>query len=153
MTEDLSKLKLDIGLLQKDLQMTDKLWQKVSESIEKIQEINSNLVKMISLHEQKHEQHDIAERDLKEDVKEIHSRITTVNRELTDRMNEVETHLAKKIDELKAELIDQNIKKELNENKTFKEFDKYKWMLVGAALGFGWVIGNVNLNTLATIFK
>jgi DNA anti-recombination protein RmuC len=153
MTEDIGKLKLEIGLLQKDLQMTDKLWQKVSESIEKIQEINSNLVKMISLHEQKHEQHDIAERDLKEDVKEIHSRITTVNRELTDRMNEVETHLAKKIDDLKAELIDQNLKKEVEESKSFKEFDKYKWMLVGAALGFGWVIGNVNLNTLATIFK
>lgn len=158
----LQDIKLEIGLMQKDIDMTDRLCAKVSESIEKLQEVNVNLVKMISLHEQKHQLHEQVERDLKDDVKELHSRITTANREMQDKMSQLENHLSDKLDSLKDELLEL-MRNDLMEKKTeslekktstfFAEFDKYKWMVVGAALAFGWVIGNVNLSALATIFK
>ena len=78
--QELQDLKLDIGLLKKDVEQTDELCHKLSDSLNKLQEINVNLMQMITLHEQRHKQHEKSEKELKDDIKELHSRITTVNR-------------------------------------------------------------------------
>ena len=78
--QDLNDLKLDIGLLTKDVEQTNRLCEKLSESIEKLQEVNVNILRMITLHEQRHDQHEKSENEMKEDIKELHSRITTVTR-------------------------------------------------------------------------
>lgn len=154
--QEINDLKLDVGLLRKDFENVDRLCFKLSETIEKMQEVNANLTKIISIHEQKHAQHLQTENELKDDVKELHSRITTVNRELYDKMNQLEAHISQKIEILRKDLLDSQ-KEEQKENSqikgTLKEFDKYKWMIIGASLGFGWLVGNVNLNALAAIFK
>ena len=69
--EQLSEVKLQVGLLNKDIQHTNLLCDKLSESIEKIQEMNMNLVKMIALHDNKHEQHEKVEDNLKDDYKDL----------------------------------------------------------------------------------
>jgi hypothetical protein len=33
------------------------------------------------------------------------------------------------------------------------EIDKYKWMILGAAIAIGWIIGHVDLQVLGTLFK
>jgi hypothetical protein len=109
---------------------------------------------MITIHEHRHEQHEKAEIELKDDIKELHSRITTVNREIHERIDEVERHISERIDALRSDLIQH--KKEENGNMvgdTLKEIDKYKWMILGAAIAIGWIIGNVNLGVLGTLFK
>lgn len=155
MSDDINNLKLTVGLLQRDFQNTEKLCDKLSESIEKMQEVNANLVKLISLHEQKHQIHTQTEIELKEDVKDLHSRITTVNRDLQERMDQMELHIERKIDVLREDLREKVEEKKEDKNLigSIKEIDKYKWMILGAATGFGWVISNVNLNTLASLFK
>ena len=45
-------VELKIGLLGKDVEQTDRLCEKLSESIEKLQEVNVNIMRMITLHEQ-----------------------------------------------------------------------------------------------------
>jgi hypothetical protein len=46
------------------------------------------------------------------------------------------------------------LKKDFQGNKNFMaEIDRYKWMIIGAALTLGWVIGNVNLSALGNLFK
>ena len=45
-------VELKVGLLQKDVELNDRLCSKLSESITKIQELNVNIMQMISLHEQ-----------------------------------------------------------------------------------------------------
>ena len=51
-------LEMKVGLLGKDVEQTDRLCEKLSESIEKLQEVNVNILRMITLHEQRHEQHE-----------------------------------------------------------------------------------------------
>ena len=143
-----------VGLLQKDVQQSEKLCEKLSESINKLQEVNANILRMITIHEHRHEQHERAETELKDDIKELHSRITTVNREIHERIDEVERHISERIDALRSDLIQH--KKEEGGNvvgDTLKEIDKYKWMILGAAIAIGWIIGNVNLGVLGTLFK
>ena len=72
-------LEMKVGLLGKDVEQTDRLCEKLSESIEKLQEVNVNILRMITLHEQRHEQHEKVESDLKEDIKDLHDRIARVS--------------------------------------------------------------------------
>ena len=152
--QKLHDVEMKVGLLQKDVQQSEKLCEKLSESISKLQEVNANILRMITIHEHRHEQHERAEIELKDDIKELHSRITTVNREIHERIDEVERHISERIDALRSDLIQH--KKEEGGNMvgdTLKEIDKYKWMILGAAIAIGWIIGNVNLGVLGTLFK
>ena len=152
--QKLHDVEMKVGLLQKDVQQSEKLCEKLSESISKLQEVNANILRMITIHEHRHEQHERAETEVKDDIKELHSRITTVNREIHERIDEVERHISERIDALRSDLIQH--KKEENGNMvgdTLKEIDKYKWMILGAAIAIGWIIGNVNLGVLGTLFK
>lgn len=152
--QKLHDVEMKVGLLQRDVQQSEKLCEKLSESISKLQEVNANILRMITIHEHRHEQHERAEIELKDDIKELHSRITTVNREIHERIDEVERHISERIDALRSDLIQH--KKEENGNMvgdTLKEIDKYKWMILGAAIAIGWIIGNVNLGVLGTLFK
>ena len=152
--QKLHDVEMKVGLLKKDVQQSEKLCEKLSESISKLQEVNANILRMITIHEHRHEQHERAETELKDDIKELHSRITTVNREIHERIDEVERHISERIDALRSDLIQH--KKEEGGNvvgDTLKEIDKYKWMIFGAAIAIGWIIGNVNLGVLGTLFK
>jgi len=139
--EKLHDVEMKLGLLTKDVEQTDRLCEKLSESIEKLQEVNVNILRMITLHEQRHEQHEKVESELKDDIKDLH-----------DRIDQVERHISARIDALRTDLIDHKKNDNVVSN-TLKEIDKYKWMILGAAIAIGWIIGNVNLGVLGTLFK
>ena len=152
--EKLHNIEMKVNLLEKDIQQTNQVCDKLSESIEKIQEMNATMIRMITIHEQRHENHEKAEENLKDDIKELHSRITTVSREIHDRIDQVERIITDRLDALRGDLF--RHKQEDNGNKigdTLKEIDRYKWMILGAAIAVGWIIGNVNLGVLGTLFK
>lgn len=151
--EKIHQLDMRVSLLGKDIEQTDRLCEKLSESIEKLQEVNVSIMRMITLHEQRHEQHEKVESELKDDIKELHSRITTVNREIHERIDEVERHISSKIDTLRIELQNHERKDGTKLPEVLKEIDRYKWMILGAAIAIGWIIGNVNLGVLGTLFK
>ena len=139
--EKFHQLDMKVSLLEKDVQQTDRVCEKLSESIEKIQEMNDTMIRMITLHEQRHEQHEKVESDLKEDIKDLH-----------DRIDQVERHISERIDALRNDLMHHKRDDNVIGN-TLKEIDKYKWMILGAAIAIGWIIGNVNLGVLGTLFK
>jgi chromosome segregation ATPase len=146
--QDLNDLKLDIGLLTKDVEQTNRLCEKLSESIEKLQEVNVNILRMITLHEQRHDQHEKSENEMKEDMKELHSRITTVTRELHERIDQVEHHITSRIDDLRSDLL--NHKKE--DKKTIltelSEIERWKWIILGAVMSSGFLLGKLELSSI-----
>lgn len=151
--QKLHDIELKVGLLNKDVEMTDRLCSKLSESITKIQELNVNIMQMITLHEQRHEIHEKVETEFKEDIKELHSRITTVNREIHERIDQVERHISERIDALRSDLANHKKNDEPRVTQILKEMDRYKWMILGAAIVIGWILGNVNLGVLGTLIK
>ena len=151
--QELSDLKLDIGLLTKDVEQTNRLCEKLSESIEKLQEVNVNILRMITLHEQRHDQHEKSENEMKEDIKELHSRITTVTRELHERIDQVEHHITSRIDDLRSDLL--NHKKE--DKKTIltelNEVERWKWIILGAVMSSGFLLGKLELSSILSFIK
>ena len=151
--QDLNDLKLDIGLLTKDVEQTNRLCEKLSESIEKLQEVNVNILRMITLHEQRHDQHEKSENEMKDDIKELHSRITTVTRELHERIDQVEHHITSRIDDLRSDLL--NHKKE--DKKTIitelSEVERWKWIILGAVMSSGFLLGKLELSSILSFIK
>jgi chromosome segregation ATPase len=146
--QEVQDLKLGVGLLKKDVEQTDELCHKLSDSLTKLQEINVNLMQMITLHEQRHEQHEKSEYELKEDIKELHSRITTVNREIHERIDQVEKHITDRLDAIRSDLArhkQQDKKTIINE---LSEVEKWKWMILGGVLVGGFILGKIDITTL-----
>ena len=135
-------------MIKKDITVAEKqcsqVSTKVADSIEKLQEVNANLVKMITIHEQKHDQHDKTEDSLKNDIKELHTRITTVNKEFHEKLEEVEENLSKKLDGYGKKLDELMIRSNpgsehsVGTNKNLisilSDFDRWRWMIVGPAI-------------------
>jgi small-conductance mechanosensitive channel len=136
------ELELRVGLLGKDVEQTDRLCEKLSESIAKIQELNVNLMQMITLHEQRHEQHEKVEVEVKNDIKDLH-----------DRIDQVERHISARIDALRNDLMNHKQQDKGRIPEMLAEIEKYKWMILGGALALGWLIGNVDLTMLGKLLK
>ena len=150
--QQLTDLKLKASLLEKDILSADKVINKLSESITKIQELNMNVMQMLTSHQQRHEHHEKSEEDLKEDYKELHSRITTVNRELHDRIDQVERHITERIDALRSDLANHK-KQEEKEAAGLDFFDRFKYIILLAVLIVGFIGGQLNLAQIISIFK
>jgi uncharacterized coiled-coil DUF342 family protein len=79
--------------------------------------------------------------DVKQDIKELHSRITTTTREITD-------HIDNKIDALAVADKEQHdgMIKTLNGVKDRVDvLERWRWMIVGGAIVLGYLIGHVDL--------
>ena len=108
-------------------------------------------------------------REVKGDIKEIHSRITTGNREILDKIDSMETRLDDKAriaalsakeqhDSIKSDVLTEmrTMTKTLDDdiNKVSDRVDaleRWRWMIVGGAIVLGYIIGN--LDVLTKIFK
>lgn len=126
--------------------------------VEMLREIASDLKRMLAVHDEKLNQHerkqdDIFElieqrrNDMAEDIKEIHSRITTVQRELCTEITATENRIIKGIDELKEELkTDQeyhNSKQKTLEQR-IADLEKWRWIIIGAGITGGWVFSKLS---------
>ena len=138
----LHDIEMKVGLLGKDVEQTDRLCEKLSESIAKIQELNVNIMQMITLHEQRHEQHEKVETDLKDDIRDLH-----------DRIDQVERHISARIDALRNDLMNHKQQDKGRIPEMLGEIEKYKWMILGGALALGWLIGHVDLTMLGKLLK
>lgn len=150
--QQLADLKLKASLLEKDILSADKVINKLSESIGKIQELNLNVMQMLTAHQQMHEQHEKTEEDLKEDYKELHSRITTVNRELHDRIDQVERHITERIDALRSDLANHK-KDDKKEESGLDFFDRFKYIILVAVLVVGFIGGQLNLPQILSLLR
>ena len=126
--------------------------------VEMLREIASDLKRMLAVHDEKLNQHerkqdDIFElieqrrNDMAEDIKEIHSRITTVQRELCTEITATENRIIKGIDELKEELkTDQEYhdSKQKTLEQRIADLEKWRWIIIGAGITGGWVFSKLS---------
>jgi predicted nucleic acid-binding Zn-ribbon protein len=78
---------------------------------------------------------------VKQDIKELHSRITTGNREITD-------HIDRKIDDLAKSDEDQHLsmsKKIDGMKERIDLLERWKWMIVGGAIALGYTLSHINI--------
>ena len=139
---DLEKLKTDIALLKKDAKTGELIHQRLEVAVDKLTEITISLKGMIAQQEQKLTRAEQTDDDIfitlesrrKEwdnDLKELHSRITTNSRELREHQIQSEN---KMLDELRA------MRTQLSERVGVLE--KWRWIIIGGSIIIGLMISN-----------
>lgn len=88
--------------------------------------------------------------ELKDDVKEIHSRITTGNREIIDKIEAMDQRLENKLNASAKAAKEQHEEIQVEIQKDIKEIttrvdvlEKWRWMIVGGAIVLGYLIGHL----------
>ena len=149
MSDELEQ-RVEIELLKKDVITITALCGKFDVAIDKIQEIASNLSRMLSLQEQRLEIHEKTTKDMENilemrrvehnnDIKELHSRITTVNRELTEKIEESESKILSELKSLREEIVKDDDKM----NKRIFNIESWKWMVMGGLFVLGWTVSKI----------
>jgi phage-related tail protein len=134
--------------------------------VEMLREIASDLKRMLAVHDEKLNQHERKQDDIfalieqrrnemADDIKEIHSRITTVQRELCTEITATENRIIKGIDELKEELkTDQEFhnSKQKTLEQRIADLEKWRWIIIGAGITGGWLFSKLG-NMVEIIVK
>jgi hypothetical protein len=83
------------------------------------------------------------------DIKELHSRITTVDRNLSDKIELTERRIMDEIKSLR-DCIDEHNKKEESD---MQKLSQWKWMIAGGVMVLAWLISNVKFEMLGKLFQ
>jgi len=139
---DLETLKTDIALLKKDAKTSELIHSRLEVAVDKLTEITISLKGMIAQQEQKLTRAEQTDDDIfitlesrrKEwdnDLKELHSRITTNSRELREFQIQSES---KMLDEIRA------VRTQLSERVGVLE--KWRWLIIGGSIIIGLMMSN-----------
>jgi len=90
-------------------------------------------------------------KDLKSDIKEIHSRITTSNREIVDKIDDMQTRIEHKmqanaqISQDQHEEIKKDVVQDLEKmNARVSALEQWKWYVIGGAAAVGFILGHLS---------
>jgi len=142
MADDL-QVKVDIGILKTQVASITQLCDKMDKVIEKLVDNHDRMVNQIYNDMQKRED------DKNADVKEIHSRITTISRELSDKVELTERRIMDEIKNLRQDIAEHNEK----EDSELQKILELKWFLLGGAVVLAWLVSNVNMEMLGNLFS
>lgn len=127
-TAGFTDVRIAVASIEKDIIQHAKVSDKLAEAVEKIQEMNANLCKMIALHELKHDSAEKAHDDIEDELKTLALRID-------------------KLLSAKRALESQNIKgfKQEEVDAALAEFKKWKYIITGAAIVIGYLLAHLNI--------
>ncbi len=142
MPDNAVELKIDVEVLKEKVDNIAHLCSKMDQVIEKLVDNHDRIVTQI------YNDMEQRKRDTVEDVKELHSRITTVDRNLSDKIELTERRIMDEIKSLRHTIDEHNKKEDDDLRKIFQ----WKWMVAGGVVVLAWLISNLNLTMLAKLF-
>ena len=142
MADDLSKIQTKIALLEKDAKTGEQIHRRLEIAIDKLSDCAISLKGMLAQQEQKLTKAEQTDEDIfitlearrKEwdnDLKELHSRITTNTRELRDSQYHLEAKLLNEIRMVRTQL-----------SERVGVLEKWRWLIIGGSIIIGLLISN-----------
>ena len=140
---DAVEIKVDVEVLKNQVLTITQLCGKMDSVIEKLVDNHDRMVNQIYTDMEKRKA------DTNADIKELHSRITTISREVADKVELTERRIMDEIKSLREDIAEHNKK----EDDDLKKILQWKWMVAGGVIVLAWVISNVNLAALSKVFN
>ena len=143
MSTDVVELKVDVEVLKNQILTITQLCGKMDSVIEKLVDNHDRMVNQIYTDMEKRKA------DTNNDIKELHSRITTISREVADKVELTERRIMDEIKSLREDIAEHNKK----EDDDLKKILQWKWMVAGGMVVLAWLISNLNLAALSKVFN
>ena len=139
---DLEKIKTEIALLKKDAKTGELIHQRLEVAVDKLTEITVSLKGMIAQQQTKLERAEQTDDDIfvtlesrrkqwDNDLKELHSRISTQAKELRESQYQSENKLLNEIRGVRTQL-DQRV----------GVLEKWRWLIIGGSIIIGLIMSN-----------
>jgi protein subunit release factor A len=159
--KDCGDYKLDIALVKKDVSNITRLCEKMDSTIDKMQDVASNLTRIVSLQEQKINSQETINKEVdskldniqkehNKDIEQLNDRISKVNSELTTKIEQSQSHIVAELVNGRQQLRDEINNVNINLNKKIGEIDMWRYMVMGAIVLGVWLF--TNLTGLSKLF-
>ncbi len=129
----MSDLNTEVQLLKKEVSDMKMIYSRLDKAIEKISDVSNSINRMLAVHEEKISQQEEVqirtEQEINNDIKELHSRISTNNRELMTLMSEQHKEQTDKMTKLEIEL-----------QGRVGVLEKWRWIIIGGSIVAGFII-------------
>ena len=136
-------LKVEVSVLKEKVSTLTILCSKMDRVIEKLTDNQTALANQI------YNDMDKRKEDTVSDIKDLHSRITTVDRNLSDKIELTERRIMDEIKSLREHITAHNDK----EDEDIKKLSQWKWMVAGGVVVLAWIISNIKLDQLVKLFN
>ena len=123
----------EIELLKRDVSEMKQIHVRLDTAIDKIADVSSSLHTIMAVHEEKllrqEETLDGQEKEFRDNIQELHSRITTNAKETHKTMVDMERRLLEELHTLRKEL-----------SSRVGMLEKWKWVIIGGSIVAGFVV-------------
>lgn len=153
--KDCYEQRLDIALIKKDLKNIGNLCEKFDITIDKMQEVASDIAKVVYLQEQKLTQQEKIntevdsklnelQKDHTKDIEDLNRKITAVNIELTNKIDQSQSKIVAELQSGRQQLRDEINNINTNLNKKIGEIDVWRYMVMGGIALAVWIFANLS---------
>ena len=131
----LTELRVDVEVLKKDVDVITSLCEKMDRVIEKLVQHQDVLINQI------YNDMDKRKTDTNADIKDLDNRISTVNSDLTRKLELTQDKIMDEIKSLREEIQAHNQK----EDSEIEKILKWKWTIAGGVIVISWVISHIEI--------
>ena len=143
MDQEYTQVKVDVGVLKTQVANITTLCDKMDKVIDRLMASQERIVNEIYT--------DMSEerKDTTEDIKELHSRITTVDRNLTEKLESVEDKIMAEIRTLRNDIANHNEK----EDNEIRKILEWKWAAAGGILTLAWLLSHKHFDIIEKLLN
>ena len=146
MADDLSKIQTKIALLEKDAKTGEQIHRRLEIAIDKLSDCAISLKGMLAQQEQKLTKAEQTDEDifitlesrrkeLDNDLKELHARITTNTKELREHQIQSENNMLNELRHMRQQL-----------SERVGVLEKWRWLIIGGSIIIGLMMSNPSGN-------
>lgn len=157
--KEIGALRLDVGLMKKDILIVNEVYRKLDITIDKMQDLTAAISKMLTMHEHRLQYHEKKDDDLDRmievrrvellsDIKELHLRVDDVEKSIMKELQDLKDFIASR---RLAESGTQEVPKSLKER--LASVEKWQWLVMGAIGAVTLIISNINLSNVDYLFR
>ena len=126
-------IKTDLELLKKEVQDMKQIHTRLDTAIEKLTDVSSCVNRILAVHEEKiaRQEDDIVsnEKEIKDNIQDLHSRITSNYKELTVLINQHNLKDEERFHKLKSEF-----------SSRVGILEKWRWIIIGGSIVAGFIL-------------
>jgi len=140
-------LETEVELLKREVTDMKQIHIRLDSAIEKIADVSSSLHTIMAVHEEKLIRQEEAleenEKEFRESVQELHSRITTNAKETSQHMSEVERRLVDAMSQHSQQSTEQIMKLREEIQTRVGVLEKWRYLIIGASIVIGFALTEI----------
>lgn len=137
--------------LEVEVEVLKTVVSKLDHSIEKISQVSNDIGRLLAVHDERIDQLERVSVARMEDIKELNSRITTGNREISEKIDNLDRCMEERMRKAAVaskeqhEEIRKEIQKDVKEiSNRVDTLERWRWMVFGGAIALGYVVGHLS---------